>query len=109
MDDTLKYANQYLYSDIKPFEIVKTVSEKCVEIRAMNFYETEVSKIKRQASFVSGGFVGHFDNSVQDWCITSNPDANPFKIRLHADGWWYSGGCRFKLSDHPNRFYDFNF
>lgn len=109
MNEDFKYANQYLHSDVKPFEVVRTISEKCIEIRAMDFYETEVSKMKRQASFVSGGFVGHFDNSVQDWCISSNPDAKSFKIRRNADGWWYGGGCRFRLAIEPNRFYDFNF
>ena len=41
MTDTLtahiaSYANQYGYSDIEPYEIVRVVSDKTIEIRNMN-------------------------------------------------------------------------
>jgi hypothetical protein len=31
-----QYANHYGYTDVNPFEVVRAISEKTVEIRAMN-------------------------------------------------------------------------
>lgn len=109
MDESLKYANQYLHSDIRPFEIVRIVSDKCIEIRAMDYREVEEIVEKRRKEAVSGGYSGHVDNSLQEWVITSNP-ANPIKrIHLHKSGDWYSYGTLYRLESEPKRFYDFNF
>ena len=32
----MKYANQKLFSDVHPFEIIRTISAKTMEIRAMD-------------------------------------------------------------------------
>lgn len=105
-----KFANRHGWSDVDPFEIVRKVTDRCLEIRAMKAVETEAGVKRLNASFRPGGFVGHFDNYAQDWEITSNPEAQVIRIRLHKDGKWKSSwGSRFIMSDKPIKFYDYNF
>lgn len=102
----MKYANQFGYSDVEPYEVVKVISEKTIEIRAM---DTKALPWKRD--FHPGGFFGHTSNQEeQKWDITSNENNPVFRIRLSKNkGWRNAGGSRFKLSDKPIKFYDFNF
>lgn len=105
-----KFANRFGYSNINPFEVVKKVSDRCLEVRAMTAVETEEGKNALAASFQPGGFVGHFENHAQRWDITSNPEAPVIRIRLHKDGHWYSSWkSRFVLAEKPVKFYDYNF
>lgn len=107
---TAKFANRLIGSDIRPFEVLKEVNEKKLIVREMYAVETEESKAKRLDAFIRGGFVGHTDNEVQEWVITSNPSGHELTIRLHKDGYWYSpGGNKFMISDKPKKFHDFNF
>ena len=101
-----KYANQLGYSDVEPYEVVKVISEKTIEIRAM---DTEALPWKRD--FHPGGFFGHTSNqNEQKWNITSNENNPVFRIRLSKNkGWRSAGGSRFQLADKPRKFYDFNF
>lgn len=102
----MKYANHHSYTDVNPYEVVQRVSEKTLIIRRM---DTEALPWDRQ--FYPGGFVGHTANQhKQQWTITSDPDAPTMRIRLHKDGVWRcANGNRFRLSDHPIKFYDYNF
>jgi hypothetical protein len=102
----MKYANQLGYSDVEPYEVVKVISEKTIEIRAM---DTEALPWKRD--FHPGGFFGHTSNqNEQKWNITSNENNPVFRIRLSKNkGWRSAGGSRFQLADKPRKFYDFNF
>lgn len=106
----MNYANRALFSDIRPYEVVKVISENKIEIREMDAVETEASREARSNTFHEGGFVGHYDNSVQEWNITSNVNKPIIIIRKHKDGKWYcAGGSKYTLSDTPKKFYDFNF
>lgn len=105
-----KYANNYMYSDVDPYEVIEECTENCYIIRPMIAIETEQSKNDRQKSFVPGGFIGHTDNSVQKWDIVSDENASTFKIRRHKDGKWYdANGSKYYISNHPVKFYDYNF
>jgi len=102
-----KYANHYMYSDVHPFEVVKTISPICVEIRRMNTVQT---KFPRQ--FTPGGFVGHFADNYggQEYEYNSDPEAPVMRIRWsRAKRQWQGRGGRFIMEDHPNKFYDYNF
>lgn len=103
-----KYANFLGYTDVEPFEIVKVVSEKTLEIRAMSTVQT-----KKPTEFHKGGFVGHFaDNrSGQEYTYHSNEDAPVVRIRWsERKGTWQSKhGSRFALAEEPYKFYDYNF
>lgn len=97
-----KYCNLYLYSDVKPFEVVKVISDKCVEIREMT-----ANLITAPKNFHPGGFIGNYsDNDAQEWECISNTENQSFKIRLSKKGW---GLGKYHMSDTPINFYDYNF
>lgn len=102
-----KFANRLGFSDVEPFEVVRVVSDKCIEVRAMS--------AERDPSWVPqwsvGGFAGNCSNQdSQRWIIASDASRPVVKIRLRKNGQWFSAyGARFALSDKPVRFYDYNF
>jgi len=102
-----KYANRIGYSDVDPCEVIKRKSKKSLIIRAM---DAELDKTWKPDTVV-GGFSGHtVNNHSQEWIITSNEKHRTFIIRKHKDGQWYSkDGQKFRLSDTPCKFYDYNF
>ena len=104
----MTYANHIGYSDITPFEIVRTVSEKCLEIREMDAVR---SNPENKLGFEAGGFFGHCSRQdEQEWDITSNPDNRVVRIRLNVKGQWKDKyGNRYSLSWKPRKFYDYNF
>ena len=103
---TRQYANHFGYSDINPFEVVRQISDKTLEVRAMNAERDESFK----PDFVPGGFFGTVTNQHdQKWIITSNSDNAVVRIRLGKQGWKDRNGRRFGLSDVPVKFYDYNF
>jgi len=102
----LNYANRIGYSDIEPFEVVREVSEKIIEVRRMNAELDPNWKPEMHA----GGFAAHCSNQhSQRWNITSN-EAEPV-IRLHKrkDGCFYYCGSKFRREAAPRKFYDYNF
>ena len=102
----MQYANQYGYSDVYPFEVVKVISDKTIEVREMDAERDESVELK----WVAGGFAGHCVNQrYQKWHITSNPENRVIRIRLGKQGWKDKHGRKFGLSDKPTRFYDYNF
>lgn len=102
----MQYANQIGYSDVNPFEIIRKISEKTVEVREMKSERDPTSKM----DFVPGGFFGTVVNqSDQKWIITSDPAGRIVRIRLGKKGWKDATGRRFQLADQPRKFYDYNF
>jgi hypothetical protein len=103
-----KYANHCMYTDVDPYEVVRTISPICVEVRAMSTKQIAFPK-----EFYPGGFVGHFaDNrGGQKYEYSSNPDAPVFRIRWsnRKRQWQTASGMRFSMSDNPYKFYDYNF
>jgi hypothetical protein len=103
----MNYANQIGYSDVNPFEVVRVVSDKTIEVRAMNAERDKSVEL----DFQVGGFSAHCSNqSDQKWFITSNEDAPVIRIRLSKNhGWQDKHGRKFRLADKPRKFYDYNF
>lgn len=103
----MQYANHIGYSDVNPFEIVRRVSEKTIDIRAMNSERDPDWK----PEFVAGGFSAVcLNNAMQRWIITSNSDSPVVRIRKHSSGIWKDKhGRSYRLSDEPQKFYDYNF
>jgi hypothetical protein len=101
------YANRIGYGDINPHEIVRVISNKCIEVRSMDAERDKSVEL----TWAAGGFAGHCVNqNEQKWVITSNDSYPVERVRLHKDGRWYGvGKQRFTLSDNPVKFYDFNF
>lgn len=102
-----KFANKLGYTDVNPFEVVKVISDKTVEIREM--------KAEKDPSwtpeFVSGGYSGHCTNQYdQRWFISSDESQIPFRIRLSkSKGWQDKYGNRYQMNEKPIKFYDYNF
>ena len=105
----LGFANNALYSDVEPFEIVNVVSDKTIDVRAMDAEMADDWK----PEIIPGGFAGHCVNNADQrkaWVITSN-EANPVvRIRKQKNGTWYNkSNGRFFLAEQPAKKYDFNF
>lgn len=105
--NTFSYANRLGYTDVEPYEIVRWVSEKTIEVRAMKADRDPNWKM----DFRPGGFCGTVVNQdEQKWIITSKPEARVFRIRLRKNGYWYDAdGSRHVLAVKPIKFYDYNF
>jgi hypothetical protein len=92
------HANQIGYTDITPYEIIKIVSGKTIEIRKM--------KCER-------GFQPNCVNNTeqgQKWIITSDAGFPVKRIRLQKNGLWKDAkGNTYKLAESPRKFYDYNF
>lgn len=102
---TATYANHIGYSDITPYEVVRVVSAKTIEIRALR---TVALPWERQ--WVPGGFLGTTLNQTdQEWSFESDPSAPVERIRLTKKGEWRNRNRRFVLANEPVKFYDYNF
>ena len=100
------HANCSGWSDMSPYEIVRVISEKTIEIRAMRSEKDPNFK----PEFVSGGFAGHCTNqNEQKWTYTSVEENDVIKARLRKDGYFYSRFGRHILDNEPVKFYDYNF
>jgi hypothetical protein len=101
-----KFANHHGYSDVNPYEIVRVISDKTIEVRKMNAERDKSVKL----DFHVGGFFAHCSNQRdQKWFITSDESAPIIRIRLGKNGWKDKWGNRFDLADQPRKFYDYNF
>jgi len=102
------YANHTGYSDVNPFEVIKVVSPICVEIRALN-----TKQIRYPANVQVGGFSAHVvDNREgQKYEYSQNPDAPTTRIRWSKAKrqWQSASGNRYRMSNKPHKFYDYNF
>lgn len=97
------YANEYGYSDVHPYEVVRIISDKTIEVRRMKATRDPNWK----PVFHAGGFSAHCSNQhEQRWIYESNTDAETIRIRKSKKGWCKG---RFKVNDKPVRFYDYNF
>lgn len=101
----MKYANMHGYTDIEPFEIVKVISDKTIEVRAMS-----ATLDNWKPEIIPGGFAGHCTNqNTQTYIYTSNEQAPVIRCRKRKDGYFHSPYGRHVLSDKPRKFHDYNF
>jgi len=102
----MNYANHIGYSDVTPYEIIRAVSGKTLEIRRMSAERDPAFK----PEFVPGGFSAHCTNQIaQAWIVSSDPTASVIRIRKGKLGWKDANGGRYQLAEKPVRFYDYNF
>lgn len=107
-----KYASQYLWSDVHAYQVIEEKTPNLIVVRELDTELTPEAKEALDASFIPGGFVGHFDNSKQDWIYRENQNNPLITIRRHKDGKFYQAGdrsCPFVIKSHPYKFYDYNF
>jgi len=103
----MKFANHLGYSDINPYEVIRVISEKTIDVREMKA-ELDPSY---KPEFVPGGFsVICLNDGKQKWIIESDESKPVKRIRLSKNkGWQDAHGHRFKLADRPVKYYDHNF
>lgn len=103
----MKFANHYGYSDVNPYEVVRVISDKTIEVREMKAERDESFK----PDFVVGGFSAVCTNQCsQKWIITSDESNPVIRIRKSKNkGWQDKHGRSFDLADQPSKFYDYNF
>ena len=104
-----KYACRVVGTDILPFEIIRKISDKTIEIRQM---DAGLDPNWRPKWVNTGNFIGAecVNNFEQKWIFKSNTDYTVFRIRKHKSGFWRdANGNRYKLSDIPIKFYNYNF
>ena len=102
------HANHNGYSDTTPFEIVRVVSDKTIELRAM----TSELASDWKPEIVAGGFSGHCTNNgnqSEAWVIKSDPEGYKVRARLQKDGSWKSSHGRHSLHTAAIKHYDYNF
>jgi hypothetical protein len=102
----MKYANLHGYSDVYPYEVIRVISDKTIEIREM---KSELDS-NWKPDMVPGGFSAHCTNQdEQKYTYSLNDQAKTIRMRKRKDGRWYSAFGRHVLSENPKRFYDYNF
>ena len=103
--ENCSYANNGGYSDITPYEIVRVISDKTIEIREM-----DCEKLPWKPDWHEGGFSGHLANQdEQNWDIKSNEENSTIKARLRNDGYFHSEVGKHYIEKSPRKFYDYNF
>jgi hypothetical protein len=101
------FANNHGYTDVHPFEVIRTISPICVEVRAMRTVQTKFPQ-----EFHVGGFVGHYADNYggQDYDYFQDETQPIIRIRWsRAKRQWQGSHGRFYMSDKPYKFYDYNF
>jgi hypothetical protein len=108
---TATHANLMGYTDITPYEVIRVVSAKCIEVREMNAEMCADYK----PEFIPGGFSAHCTNNHQQrYDYSSNPERGIVRIRLSVRKgcrpvWRDANGSEYRLSMSPRKHYDYNF
>lgn len=99
-------ATQYFYTDTEPWEVVRVISDKTIEVRKMD----AVLNPDWKAETIIGGFSGHtINNKSQEWTITSNDENPKIKVRKHKNGQWVGIAKTKFYFGYASKFYDYNF
>ena len=85
----MQYANQKLFSDVTPFEIIREVSPKTMEVREMDSVKVDPSSYE------------------QDYNYSSNTNNPVVRIRKQKNGSWKdANGHRYSIADTPVKYHD---
>jgi hypothetical protein len=103
----MKYANRISYSDMTPFEVIKEATAKKLVIREMEATRDP----EWTPNFTPGGFMAVCTNqNEQKWIIKSCDGYPLVTIREHKDGTFRdNAGNKYRLSNVPVRYFDYNF
>ena len=99
----LSYNNDDVLTQADPYEVVRLISDKTMEIRSM-WISRDASKL------VPPECRGNLKNwRGQSWDVRSDPYHSIIRIRKHKDGEWYSSlNYWFRFSDEPVCFFNFD-
>ena len=100
------FANLHLHSDVEPYEVVRVVSPKCIELRRMRATLSPDWK----PEIHPGGFAGNCSNQAsQEWLYACDFNAPVIRARLRKDGDFHSAYGRHRMAVNPRKFHDYNF
>lgn len=107
---SFKYANLHMHTDVVPYEVVRVVSDFCIEIRKL---EAAIANDWKPDQDV-GGFAAHtVNNYEQEYTYSQNKNNPIIKMRLNRKNgpvpFWKSKMGKHKLNDQAIKFYDYNF
>ena len=105
----MKYAIKLSFNDddvltqADPYEIVRLISDKTMEIRSMWISRDASKPVPPECRSNMKDWKG------QSWDVRSDPDYSVIRIRKHKDGEWYSSlNYWFRFSDEPVCFFNFD-
>ncbi len=99
----LYFNNNNVLFTAHPYEIVRHVSDKTIEIRKMWAERDSSVQVPSECRDILRNWKG------QNWKTRSQPDVPTIRIRRHKDGQWYDAdGGWYKFHDEPVSFYNFN-
>lgn len=102
----MKFANLHMYSDVRPYEVIRQISDKTMEVREM----AAIIDPNFKPEIAPGGFAGHCVNQADQTYFYKSDDSQPvIRIRKRKDGKWYSKMGRHIIANAPRYFYDYNF
>jgi hypothetical protein len=100
------FANMYGYSDVEPYEVIRAISSKTIEVRRM----TATLSPDWKPEINAGGFAGHCSNQQsQVWIYAVDESAPVIRARLRKDGYFHSTYGQHRLAKAPRKFHDYNF
>lgn len=87
------YANQFLFTDIYPYEVVKQVSDITMDIREMS------AELQPES-----------DPYEQKYTFSSNENGETIRIRKNKKGVWRDkDGRKYIIGNEPRRYNDYSF
>lgn len=95
-----QFANNYLFSDVDPFEVIKVISDKTIEVRSL------IAIRNFEVEWIGSEVQNKFD---QEWIFKQDPNAAIIRLHKRKDGNYYKGDLKFVLSDYPIKRYDYRF
>ena len=102
------YFSKISWSDVNPFELVRTRANTIAVIRPM--------KVEKHPDWspeiIPGGFTGHCVNQEeQKWLYESDPEGYEIEVRWSKarNAWFDKGGNKYYNANEPKYIYDFNF
>lgn len=105
----MKYAIKLSYNDddvltqADPYEVVRLISDKTMEIRSMWISRDASKLVLPECRSILKNWRG------QSWDVRSDSDYSVTRIRKHKDGQWYSSlNYWFMFSDEPVCFFNFD-
>jgi len=90
-----KYAIYMMWTDRVPFEVIKVISDKTLEVRELDADLIGLDKMDPQ--------------NTQEYKFSSNVNNQMYRIRKSKRGYWVHKHKKFLLSDVPYKFFDYQF
>ena len=104
------YLNTWVGTDCYAYEVVEMVTPCKWIIRQLDTKLTQDAHVALNESFIPGGFMGHYNNDVQEWEYISNESNPTYTVTRHSKTRPFCcWGSKAYPTDEPIRHHDYNF